>query len=349
MRISTLLAISSVLCVTACRGKVVATAELHGPGTADAHFQSTGAPLVLWADTDGKWHGGSSSHFAAHYEIDVLSGNSKVGHISCDTKDSSESVCGVKVSEGNEHHGDCELKLACELPSIPAGAATLHVTGTTGAGTSDVKKMSGQRPGQVVRFSSSGSAMRPAMALAATTSGLARYTLPGPAPAREVAVLRAHRHLVRRVARAGARLDARAARRVDELGARLARRPRGSPSPRRSGGCPASRTGCRGARPSATRLPCVDRARAGRARTCPCRPSCRRCTSRRTRCRSSRRRRARREAARRCAGRPGVATIGAMRARGRSSKVAQYVGARDRPARCARARRRPSRPRCLTR
>ncbi|MGD0523583.1 MAG: hypothetical protein ABSE49_00495 [Polyangiaceae bacterium] len=143
MRPSALLVVTTCgLLVTACRGKVVATAELHGPGTADARFTATGAPLVLWADTDGKWHGGSNSRFAAHYEIDVLGGSTKVGHISCDTKDSSESVCGTKVSEGDTHTGDCELKLTCELPSIPAGPATLHVTGSTGPGTSDVKKMS---------------------------------------------------------------------------------------------------------------------------------------------------------------------------------------------------------------
>src|ERR1700691_1333078 len=119
-----LLAVGCLLLATACRGKVVATAELHGPGAADAHFTSTGAPLVLWADTDGKWRGGSHSRFAAHYEIDVLGGTTKVGHIGCDTKDSTESVCGVEVSDGDTHSGDCELKLPCELPSIPAGAAT---------------------------------------------------------------------------------------------------------------------------------------------------------------------------------------------------------------------------------
>lgn len=142
MRTPTLLAISCVLCATGCRGKIVATAELHGPGSADASFQSTGAALALWADTDGKWHGGSSSRFAAHYEIDVLSGGAKIGHITCDTKDVSESVCGMKISNGNEHSGDCEMKLACQLPAIPAGAAILHVTGASGAGTSEIKKMS---------------------------------------------------------------------------------------------------------------------------------------------------------------------------------------------------------------
>jgi len=142
MRSILLVPVASLLVVTGCRGKAVATAELHGPGTADAQFQSTGAPLVLWADTDGKWHGGSNSRFAVHYEIDILANGTKTGHIACDTKDSSESVCGTKSSSGDVHTGDCEIKLTCAVPAIPAGPATLHVTGSLGAGTSDVKKMS---------------------------------------------------------------------------------------------------------------------------------------------------------------------------------------------------------------
>ncbi len=142
MRSPLVVSIACVVVLAGCRGKVVSTAELHGPGSADATFTSTGAPLVLWADTDGQWHGGSNSHFAAHYEIDVLSKGAKIGHIACDTKDSSEAVCGVKSSSGDVHNGDCELKLACALPTIPSGPASIHVTGTVGAGTSGVKKMS---------------------------------------------------------------------------------------------------------------------------------------------------------------------------------------------------------------
>jgi hypothetical protein len=142
MRPTLFVPIACLLFVAGCRGKAVATAELHGPGVADASFVSTGAPVVLWADTDGKWHGGSNSRFAAHYEIDVLASGTKTGHIACDTKDSSESVCGTKSSSGDVHSGDCEIKLTCAVPAIPAGPASLHVIGSLGAGTSDVKKMS---------------------------------------------------------------------------------------------------------------------------------------------------------------------------------------------------------------
>jgi hypothetical protein len=142
MRSSILLALSLSALVVGCRGKVVGTAALSGPGSADVEIHTTGAPLTLWADTDGEWHGGSHSHFAAHYEIDVHVGGTSIGHVTCDTKDTTESVCGTKVSNGNDHRGDCELKLACALPTIPAGSAKLHVVGTLGAGTSNVKKMS---------------------------------------------------------------------------------------------------------------------------------------------------------------------------------------------------------------
>jgi hypothetical protein len=142
MRLARYSLLAAVLLTTACRGKVLGTAELSGPGAADAHFTSTGAPVVLWADTDGKWHGGRNSRFAAHYEIDVLSGTTKSGHVSCDTKDANETVCGTKTTMGDVSSGDCEIKLGCQLPSIPAGPATLHVVATLGPGTSDVKKMS---------------------------------------------------------------------------------------------------------------------------------------------------------------------------------------------------------------
>jgi hypothetical protein len=130
------------LALVGCRGKEIATAQLHGPGSAEITFPSTGAPLTLWADTVGKWHGGGNSRFAAHYEIDVMAGANKLGHVTCDTKDARKSVCGVKTSNGDEHSGDCEIGLDCQLPPLPAGPVTLKVTGSLGAGTSDVTNMS---------------------------------------------------------------------------------------------------------------------------------------------------------------------------------------------------------------
>lgn len=131
----------AALSLVACRGKAIGTANLAGTQSADVSFTADGKPLVLWADTDGEWHGGGNSRFAAHYDIDVMSGTNKLGHISCDTADAHEEVCGTKISNGNDHHGDCEIKLECVVPTIPAGPASMHVVGTIGAGTSNVKKM----------------------------------------------------------------------------------------------------------------------------------------------------------------------------------------------------------------
>ena len=137
---SAIVALLAMAILAGCRGKVVSTAELHGAGTAEAHFTSTGAPLVLWADTDGKWSGGKV--FPAHYEIDVLSGTSTLGHVACDTKDENVSVCGTKIELNATISADCELKLECQLPTIPSGDATLRVTGTPGKNVIETRRMS---------------------------------------------------------------------------------------------------------------------------------------------------------------------------------------------------------------
>lgn len=142
MRAPIALSLAGCLLIAGCRGKAVATAELHGAGTADATFTSDGKPLVFWADTDGKWTGGEHSHLAVHYEIDILSKGAKIGHVACDTANSSVSVCGMETTVNSSHSGDCELKLPCEVPSIPAGEASVHVTATLGKNVTDVKKIS---------------------------------------------------------------------------------------------------------------------------------------------------------------------------------------------------------------
>ena len=128
--------------VAGCRGKAVGTAALRGNGTATAQFQSSGKQLVLWADTDGEWQGASKSHFPAHYEIDVLAKGVRVAHVSCDSASASTSVCGSTVTINSKHRGDCELKLNCQLPIIPAGPAAIQVTGTVGPGVTNVTNMS---------------------------------------------------------------------------------------------------------------------------------------------------------------------------------------------------------------
>jgi len=146
MRATSLLAVVFSLSplVAGCRGKVVGVATLHGAGSADVHISPGAKPFALWADTDGKWvgPGGRNSRFPARYEIDVLSKGAKIGHMSCDTHDSNETICGTETSIGDTHHADCELRLNCTLPKLPAGDVVLHVTGTPGRGATDIANMS---------------------------------------------------------------------------------------------------------------------------------------------------------------------------------------------------------------
>ena len=129
-----------VFALAGCRGKLVGTAALSGPGTADVSFTSTGKPLALWADTEGSWRGSAHSRLPVHYEIDVRSGKKALGHVRCDTNDGGTVICGSESNIFGEHSGDCEIELACELPAIPAGPASLHVVATTTA--TKVKKIS---------------------------------------------------------------------------------------------------------------------------------------------------------------------------------------------------------------
>jgi hypothetical protein len=133
----------SVLAVTSvvgCRGKALGTAELHGAGTADAHFTSTGGKLALWADTDGKWRG--TKHMPVYYDVDFLVGGKSVGKVLCDTSDVSQSVCGMQVTIGAEHSGDCEMKLPCQVPTLPSGAVIMRVNAKPGPQVEKATKLS---------------------------------------------------------------------------------------------------------------------------------------------------------------------------------------------------------------
>jgi hypothetical protein len=128
-----------VLLAAGCKGEIVATAELHGAGTAEARFTPTpGKKQVLWADTDGTWR--QTENMQVSYEIDVLSGGATVGHVSCNTDDSSYVGCGMITSTGSVHSGDCAMKLRCALPTLPAGEITLRVTATPSRKVDETKK-----------------------------------------------------------------------------------------------------------------------------------------------------------------------------------------------------------------
>jgi len=126
-----------------CRGPILATAELHGAGHAEVKFTSTGRPVVLWADTAGEWYGaGRYSRLPVHYEIDIDASGKEVGHITCDTATSQTKVCGNRLAVGRDKRADCEYKLTCKLPPLPAGEIVLKVTGTPGKTVKQVTKMS---------------------------------------------------------------------------------------------------------------------------------------------------------------------------------------------------------------
>ncbi|MCC6526313.1 MAG: hypothetical protein IT373_26945 [Polyangiaceae bacterium] len=127
--------------LVACRGDIVVTAELHGPGTVEVRLPVTSQRLALWADTDGKWHG--SKHLLVRYEIDVLQEGKTIGHVSCSTNDVSVSVCGTTSNIGGAHSGDCEMKMNCQLPGLAeSGEVVLRVTAQPGDGVDAIDKIS---------------------------------------------------------------------------------------------------------------------------------------------------------------------------------------------------------------
>jgi len=135
-----------------CRGKVVGTAELRGSGSANVEFQSSGEPLVLWADTDGDWRDNlacnprvkqtQQAYFPVHYEIDVHAKGAKIGHVACDTVSADAASCRATSCTNESYSANCELRLTCRLPPIPAGPASLSVVGSVGAAVASVRRMS---------------------------------------------------------------------------------------------------------------------------------------------------------------------------------------------------------------
>jgi hypothetical protein len=116
-----------------CRGKLLATASLSGPGTAEARF-TPGKNMRLWADYDGEWTGGGGSKHSKpplKYDIDVLQGGKSLGRITCTTpSNGGTKVCSGETSIGNDHTGNCEVSLDCNLPALGSGEVTLKVTGS---------------------------------------------------------------------------------------------------------------------------------------------------------------------------------------------------------------------------
>ena|SRR5438105_1765487 len=114
-----------------CRGDLLASAKLPGPGTAQTRFDS-GKDVELWSAFDGQWEGNASSKYSKPplaYQIEVLQGGDVVGKVTCVTATSSSRVCGEFKKVGGEFEGDCEFRMNCELPKLRPGEVVLRVTG----------------------------------------------------------------------------------------------------------------------------------------------------------------------------------------------------------------------------
>ena len=136
-----------------CRGgKLLATAELKGPGKATVRFVATGRTIALSSDADADWTGSKLTRPEVMYEIDVVRRGKSVGRVSCNTLNSStprdgfvgrSTVCsGVSANGGDRQSKDCEYPLGCELPAMAAGEVELQVTGSVGPNVTKIRNMS---------------------------------------------------------------------------------------------------------------------------------------------------------------------------------------------------------------
>ena len=130
------------LLLVACRGKIAGTVPLAGDGDAEANIQTTGGKLTLWADTDGKWEGSENTKIDIRYDIEILQQGKSLARLTCQTSDANTSVCGTHTNIMGQHDADCELKLRCDVPAIPAGETVFRVKGTTGTNVKMIRKMS---------------------------------------------------------------------------------------------------------------------------------------------------------------------------------------------------------------
>jgi hypothetical protein len=130
---------ASTLVLGGCRGKILATAELPGPGKLVTVTLRSPGKVALWADTDGKWHDGDK--MPVHFTIEVVSGGKSIGHVECNSQDAATSVCGTEVTVNDEHSANCELKMPCKLPPLPPGDVLLHVRADPGPNVESVKRI----------------------------------------------------------------------------------------------------------------------------------------------------------------------------------------------------------------
>jgi hypothetical protein len=119
--------IGLVVLLAACRGAPVATVELPTDATPqEVHFVSKGKPVALWSDTDGKWT--NTRNMPVDYDVEFLVGGKTIGRVQCDGRSATTRVCRSEVSINSEHSGNCEVKMHCAAPTLPAGDVVVRVT-----------------------------------------------------------------------------------------------------------------------------------------------------------------------------------------------------------------------------
>jgi hypothetical protein len=127
-RIVCVLAPAALLTIlTGCRGKPLAVADLPtAGGSTEVHLRSTGKPVALWSDTNGKWTGGAN--LPVTYQVEFVVNGSTIGRIACESASASTRVCAQKSNIGSSHSGNCEVKMGCAAPALPAGDVLVKVT-----------------------------------------------------------------------------------------------------------------------------------------------------------------------------------------------------------------------------
>ena len=134
--------LGSAVLLVGCRGDLIATAVLAKPGTTEVRYTDARG-VALWSDWEGEWNGGKRSALPIAYDIEVFQGGAKVGSVSCNANDNSQSICGTSTTIFGKRSADCEVKLRCALPATKPGEVVLRVTGriTDPVNTKVVKKM----------------------------------------------------------------------------------------------------------------------------------------------------------------------------------------------------------------
>jgi len=124
-------AASAAFGLAGCRGKLLATAHLTAPGSAEVHFRGGGKSYKLWSDYEGSWRGSQkNARMPLHYDVEVIQNGKSLAKLSCDTESNGgTAVCGSQTRVNDQHTGNCEVSLTCGLPELGPSDVTLKVTG----------------------------------------------------------------------------------------------------------------------------------------------------------------------------------------------------------------------------